>query len=68
MFAMLIEVIAILLFAGLALWVLAQFPELNAMIAKLIRIAVIVFVSIFLIYLLFGLAGGTGFAPFPRTR
>ncbi len=41
--------VVIALLAALGLWVLSQFPTLDATIVKLIRIAVIVVVSVLLI-------------------
>ncbi len=63
--AILIQVLIVLVIVGVILWGLSQFP-IDPMIARLIRVIVIVFVAIWLLYLLVGLAGyGSGF-NFPR--
>ncbi len=59
--AVLIQIIVVLALAGLALWAISQFP-LDATIAKLIRVIIVVAVAIWAIYLLAGLFGG-GVAP-----
>lgn len=54
-----IQIVVILLLAGLALWAIAQFP-LDAIIVRLIRVIIIVVVCVWLIYLLAGMFGGSG--------
>lgn len=53
----LVEIIIALVIVGIVLWALTQFP-IDPMIAKLIRVLVIVVVAIWVCYALFGLAGG----------
>jgi hypothetical protein len=55
--ALLLQVILVLVIVGLILWGISQFP-MDPVIARVIRVVVIVFVAIWLIYLLFGLASG----------
>ena len=50
----LLNIIVVLAIAGLVLWAIGQFP-LDATIAKLIKVVVVVFVCIYLIYFLAGL-------------
>ena len=52
----LIEIIVALVLVGIVLWALTQFP-IDPMIAKLIRVLVIVVVAIWVCYALLGLAG-----------
>ena len=59
--APLIGIIVALVIVGIVLWALTQFP-IDPTIAKLIRVLVIVVVSIWIIYALFGMAGGAGFS------
>jgi hypothetical protein len=47
----------VLIIVGLVLWAVSQTP-MDAVIARIIRVVVIVFVAIWLIYILFGLASG----------
>jgi hypothetical protein len=54
--AVLIQVLLILLVIGVVLWGVAQIP-MDAAIAHLIRVAVIILVAIWLIYLLAGMLG-----------
>jgi hypothetical protein len=49
--AILVQVLIALLIIGVVLWALSQFP-IDPMIAKLIRVIIIVVVAIWLIYLL----------------
>lgn len=66
--ALLLQVLLVLLIAGVILWGITQFP-LDPTIARLIKVVVIVVVAIWLIYLLFGLAGGVSATPlFPVRR
>lgn len=58
----LIEIIVALVIVGIILWALTQFP-IDPMIAKLIRVLVIVVVAIWCCYALLGLAG-----PYPHLR
>ena len=55
--AVLLQVLLVLVVVGLILWGISQFP-LDPVIARVIRVVVILFVAIWLVYLLFGLAGG----------
>ncbi len=59
----LISIVIVLAIAGLILWAITQFP-LDATIAKLIRVVIIVVVCIWLIYFLAGMLPGS----FPRYR
>lgn len=52
----LIQVVVTLVIAGVLLWGLSQF-EIDAAIYKLIRVAVIVVATIYVLYVLVGLAG-----------
>jgi uncharacterized membrane protein YwzB len=60
----LIEIIVALVVVGIILWALTQFP-IDPMIAKLIRVLVIVVVAIWICYALIGLADGF---PHPIVR
>ena len=63
--ALLLQVIVALVIVGLVLWVVSQIP-MDPTIAKIIRVVVIVFVSIWLLYLVIGLLGGMpGPGPYP---
>jgi hypothetical protein len=53
----LIEIVVALVVVGIILWALTQFP-IDAMIARLIRVLVIVIVAIWVCYVLLGMAGG----------
>jgi len=55
----LVEIVIVLVIVGLALWVIQQIP-MDAAIARMIRIVVIVFVALWLLYSLVGFlpAGG----------
>lgn len=56
----LLQFIVVALLGALALWILRQFPEFDATIAKLISIGVYVVVALFLInMLLYSLSGRT---------
>lgn len=55
--ALLLQVLLVLLIAGVILWAITQFP-IDPTIARLIRVVVIVVIAVWLIYILFGLAGG----------
>lgn len=63
--AVLLQILLILLIAGVVLWGLSQLP-VDAQILRLIRVVVIVFIAIWLIYLLFGLLGGATSPGFRR--
>ena len=66
--ALLLQVLLVLLIAGVLLWGLTQFP-LDPTIARLIKVVIVVFVCVWLIYVLFGLAGGASAGPvFPLRR
>ena len=56
--SILIELIIVLVVVGLALWVLSQVP-MDPTIARIIRVVVIVFVCIWLLYLLVGFLPGS---------
>jgi hypothetical protein len=56
---LLIQIVVILLVAGLILWAISQFP-LDATIARLIKVVIIVVICIWLISLLAGWAPGIG--------
>ncbi len=64
--ALLIQVLIALLIVGLILWAIQQIP-MDATIARIIRVVVIVFVCIWLIYLLAGLLPG-GIVAYPARR
>jgi hypothetical protein len=53
--AFLIQIVIVLIVAGLILWVITQIP-MDAAIARIIRVVVIVAVCIWLLYLLAGVA------------
>jgi hypothetical protein len=53
----LIEIVVALVIVGIILWALTQFP-MDAMIARLIRVLVIVIVAIWVCYVLLGMASG----------
>lgn len=53
----LIEIVVALVIVGIVLWGLTQFP-IDPVIAKLIRVLVIVIVAIWICYTLVGLSGG----------
>lgn len=56
-----IPVVVTLVIVGVLLWAVTQFP-MDATIAKLIRVAVVVFAVLYLLNLLFGGALGLRFA------
>lgn len=62
--AFLIQILIVLLIAGLILWAVSQFP-IDATIARIIRVVIIVVVCIWLIYALAGMLPG-GFYPARR--
>lgn len=62
----LIEIIVALVIVGLVLWVVQQIP-MDAAIARIIRVVVIVFVCIWLLTLLVPMLQNTG-ALFPLRR
>jgi hypothetical protein len=53
----LLQLVVVLAIVGLILWAVSQIP-MDPTIARVIRVVVIVFVCIWLIYFLFGLAAG----------
>jgi type IV secretory pathway TrbL component len=55
--AFLIQLLIVLLIAGLILWAISQFP-LDPTIARIVRVVIIVVVVIYLIYALVPLLGG----------
>lgn len=57
MLSLLISIIIDLAIVGLVLWAIEQFP-LDPTMAKLIRVVVVVFAVIYLLYLLQGHVGG----------
>ena len=63
MFPGLIELVVILAIVGLALWILGQIP-MDPTIARIIRVVVIVFVCLWLLYFLIGmLPAGASWYP-----
>lgn len=56
MLALLIQIVIALVIVGVILWALTQFP-IDATIAKLIRVVIVVFAVIWLLYVLTGLLG-----------
>jgi hypothetical protein len=63
--ALLVQIVIMLLIAGVVLWGLEQFP-LDATIARLIKVVIILVVAIWLIYLLAGMLGGVSWYPAHR--
>ncbi len=62
----LVQILVTLLIVGVILWGITQIP-MDAAIARIIRVIVIVFVAIWLIYLLAGMFGsGPVFYPYHR--
>ncbi len=62
----LLNIIVVLVIAGLILWAIGQFP-LDATIAKLIKVVVVVVVCIYLLYFLVGLVpAGAPLLPYHR--
>lgn len=59
---LLIQVVIVLVMVGLVLWVVQQFP-MDATIARLIRVVVIVAVCLWLLYLLAALFGSGPLFP-----
>jgi len=51
--ALLIQIVIVLIFVGLALWIISQIP-MDATIARIIRVVVIVCVCLWLLSLLMG--------------
>jgi hypothetical protein len=64
--AFLIQLLIVLLIAGLVLWAISQFP-LDPTIQRLVRVVIIVVVVIYLIYVLVPLLGGPAYHH-PLTR
>ena len=62
MFGFLIEILIVLLIAGLILWALGQFP-IDPVISRVVRVVIIVLVCIWLIYGLASLLPAGGFYP-----
>lgn len=62
---LLLQILIVLLIAGVVLWGVSQFP-LDPTIARLIKVVVVVFVAIWLIYLLFGMLGGMPYPMYPH--
>lgn len=60
----LIEILVVLIIVGLLLWITAQIP-MDATIARIIRVVVIVFVVIWLVYVL---VGAMPFSQWPMRR
>jgi len=60
--AMLIQILVVLLIAGLILWAVSQFP-IDPTIARIIRVVIIVVVCIWLIYWLAALLPAGGWGP-----
>jgi hypothetical protein len=56
MLGLLLQVVLILIVAGIILWGVLQLP-IDATIKQIIKVAVIVVVAIWLVYILFGVAG-----------
>jgi hypothetical protein len=65
MLPFLIQIVIVLVIVGLLLWVVTQLP-IDAAIARIIRVVVIVCVCIWLLYLLAGFAGGIPTHPTPH--
>lgn len=64
--ALLIQALIVLVIVGIILWGVSQIP-MDATIAKMIRVIVIVFVAIYLVYLLASLLpGGPGLSLYHR--
>lgn len=61
----LIQVVIVLAIVGLALWVLSQIP-MDPTIARIIRVVIIVFVCLWLLYFLIGMLPAGGFYPVRR--
>lgn len=61
----LLSLLVTLLIVGVILWAIGQIP-MDPAIARVIRVVVIVFVAIWLIYFLTGMLGGVGPYPWPR--
>lgn len=66
--AILIQIVIVLAVVGLFLWAVTQIPMDDA-IRKIIRVVIIVFVCLWLLYALMGMVGG-GFTlyPYPAHR
>lgn len=58
MLMFLLQIVAALVIVGVVLWGLTQFP-IDPMIAKVIRVLIVVVVAIWIVYTILGLAGGT---------
>lgn len=61
----LLEIIVALVIVGLVLWVIQQIP-MDPAIARIIRVVVIVFAAIWLLYLVVGLLGSVPGYPVLR--
>ncbi len=64
MLPILLQIIIVLLVVGVVLWGLTQFP-VDPAIMNLIRVAIVVCVALWLIFLLAGIAG---VSPYPLRR
>lgn len=62
---LLLEIVIVLLIVGVILWGLSQFP-VDPTIARVVRVVIIVFVCIWLIYLLAAMLPAGGFIPARR--
>lgn len=63
----LIEILIVLVVIGLAMWILQQIP-MDPTIARIIRVVLIVFVALWLLYILVGFLPSGGFGYGPRLR
>ena len=61
----LIQVLVVLIIVGLILWAVSQIP-MDPVIARIIRVVVVVFVCLWLVYLLAGSFGGSINGPIIR--
>lgn len=65
--AFLIQIILVLLVVGVLLWGLSAIPAIDPTIKQFIRVAIIVVVAIWLIYILAGVLG-SGISGLPLRR
>ena len=61
-----VEIIVAALVAGLFLWILRQFPELDAMIARIVRVAIVVIFAVVVICILLQFVPSSGVPPLFR--
>lgn len=61
----LIQIVICLVIVGVVLWAISQFP-IDPAIGNLIRVVVVVFVAIWLLYALLGMAGAVTWPPLRR--